>query len=302
MDSQITAYEVMAFTTQVSEGSPTGVVLIDNSLRDDQMQHLAKVLGYSHTVFIEELTQEVCDVRVRFFTPVREIKNCGHATIAAHALRTTQNPIQNNTLVRQQGLSGLQVINISYQGGVPIIHLKQDEIVFTHVEEELASELLSALNIPVGNLDERYPIILASPGSNRFLVGLKDPETLISISPNFSQLMNVCDRVNSIGCFVFTVDSIASSVEALGRMFAPGIGVDEDIVNGNSSGCLGAYLLQMDTDGRIGSELSLRIHQGHTFNRPGTVVVSAKLGEDKIETSIGGTAVIASQKQIDLCV
>lgn len=75
-------------------------------------------------------------------------------------------------------------------------------------------------------------------------------------------------------------------MQSLARMFAPAIGVDEDVINANSSGCLGAYIL------RLGNfpELTLRVQQGHHFRRLGTVQVTARRVDNRIETTIGGTA------------
>ena len=300
MDHQVTAYEVAAFTKQATAGSPTGVVLNADRLSDDQMQQIAEELGYSHTAFLSELDQDGCDVSVRFFTPRQEIKNCGHGTIAAHVLRTTQATRPRDGHVRQRVLSGLQEVDIRSQDGNITVHFEQQEVSFHDVEPDAKAELLSALNIAETDLDEQYLIVLASPGSNRFMVALNDPATLKAVSPNFDNLLDICSHVDSIGCFVFTVGTISASVEAIGRMFAPVIGVDEDNVNGNSSGCLGAYLLRMDKDGRIGRELSLRVNQGDVLNRPGMVLVTARWVEDKVQTIIGGTAVVASQRQITL--
>ncbi len=294
---QITAYEVAAFTNQPTGGSPTGVVLKAERLSEAQMQQIAKVLGYSHTAFLTELDQEDCEVSVRFFTPAGEIKNCGHGTIAAHVVRTTQNTNPGDTFVRQRVVTGMQEVDVRHQDGLITVYFKQQAVDFQPVDQEVSTALLSALNLSEADLNKQYPIILASPGSNRFLVGVKDVATLQTVSPDHASLIDLCARVNSIGCFVFSLETFTV---ANGRMFAPVIGVNEDVVNGNSSGCLGAYLLHMDKEGRLGSELNLNVHQGHRRSRPGTVFVTARRVDGKIETITGGTAVITSQRQIAL--
>jgi PhzF family phenazine biosynthesis protein len=76
--------------------------------------------------------------------------------------------------------------------------------------------------------------------------------------------------------------------EATARMFAPNIGVNEDVINGNSSGCLGAYLFNLKNK----NPLNLLVHQGQAFNREGTVKVRVKNVAGNVETAIGGTAKI----------
>ena len=79
-------------------------------------------------------------------------------------------------------------------------------------------------------------------------------------------------------------------------MFAPNIGVNEDVINGNSSGCLGAYFLSVQKS----DHLSLRICQGQKFDREGEVRVNVKKVNNHIETTIGGTAKIESEMLISL--
>jgi PhzF family phenazine biosynthesis protein len=300
LSPSITAYEVAAFTDSPSAGSPTGVVLDANDLSDEQMQCIADQLGFSHTAFLTESTPGNSQVNIRFFTPGGEIKNCGHATIAAHYLRASQQSLDGDYTLKQRTQSGVQEIQIQRQDGRITIHLKQDEIHFSDVKPEMIEQLLSTLNLSASVLDTLYPVVLASPGTNRFLVGLKELQTLTGINPDFSKLHELCRQYQSIGCFLFTIHSSIPPVEATARMFAPPIGVGEDMINGNSSGCLGAYLLHRDTSSAFGNDLNLHVHQGHTFNRPGTVLVNAWRVGDKIQTVVGGRAVLVAEKQIQL--
>jgi predicted PhzF superfamily epimerase YddE/YHI9 len=66
-------------------------------------------------------------------------------------------------------------------------------------------------------------------------------------------------------------------------MFAPAIGVGEDLVNANSSGCLAAHLHA--AHGRT----SIEVEQGYTAGRPSLVRATTT---DGISTRVGGTAII----------
>lgn len=292
MSNRITIYEVTAFSDDATSGSPTGVVFNSVDLSDVQMQSIAGQLNVSHTAFVRESGEN--EVSIRFFTPQCEINNCGHATIAAHWLRHTLDR-DNSTTTMQHTRKGIQEVNIHHKNGKISVHFKQNEITFTSINAEILSELLAALNIAPDDLNHAYPVILASPGAKRFLVGLQYMDTLKALKPDIAQVRNLCKRNNAIGCFVYTIDPESSSTQAHGRMFAPVIGIDEDIINGNSSGCLGAYLLHRDS---TFNELLLNVHQGITAKRPGTVMVNARLHQRKIETRIGGTATLLSERQV----
>jgi trans-2,3-dihydro-3-hydroxyanthranilate isomerase len=292
VNSEITLNIVAAFTDDPSAGSPTGVVLDLGDLSVEAMQQIANQSGCSHTAFVNELGQEAGDVNIRFFTAGGEIKNCAHATIAAHYLRAQHMNVTGDCRLKQHTLSGIQDVEVRHQNDVMSIYFKQDPISFSDVQAETIAELLAALKLSASALDERYPIVLASPGSNRFLIAINDMTTMNTLQPDFHALKALCARFEGIGCFVF---AMKSANEADARMFAPNIGVDEDIINGNSSGCLGAYLLRLKPGL---SEMNLSVYQGQNFNRPGTVMVNARRVGDQIETWVGGRAVTISQRQV----
>jgi predicted PhzF superfamily epimerase YddE/YHI9 len=69
-------------------------------------------------------------------------------------------------------------------------------------------------------------------------------------------------------------------------MFAPAIGVDEDVVNANSAGCLAAHLLATHRDS------SIEVHQGDVLGRPSTVFATATVTPEGIFTKLGGIAAV----------
>jgi predicted PhzF superfamily epimerase YddE/YHI9 len=71
-------------------------------------------------------------------------------------------------------------------------------------------------------------------------------------------------------------------------MFAPAIGVDEDVANANSTGCLAAHLL--DTTGA--QTVAIEVEQGDSLRRPASVLASARRGPAGITTRVGGLAVV----------
>jgi predicted PhzF superfamily epimerase YddE/YHI9 len=71
-------------------------------------------------------------------------------------------------------------------------------------------------------------------------------------------------------------------------MFAPAIGVAEDIANANSTGCLAAHLLV--TGRPAASEVGVEVDQGDALGRPSTVYATATRTPLGIATSVGGSA------------
>jgi predicted PhzF superfamily epimerase YddE/YHI9 len=80
-------------------------------------------------------------------------------------------------------------------------------------------------------------------------------------------------------------------------MFAPTLGVPEDKINSNSSGCLGAYLLSRKSDL---PELHLEVFQGMGLDTFGRVEVIAKWEAQNIKTFIEGTAHLTGTETIEV--
>lgn len=72
---------VDAFTNKQFSGNQAAVVLLENWLAVDLMQHIASENNLSETAFV------VCNAlgvfEIRWFSPLKEIDFCGHATLAS---------------------------------------------------------------------------------------------------------------------------------------------------------------------------------------------------------------------------
>lgn len=85
-----------------------------------------------------------------------------------------------------------------------------------------------------------------------------------------------------------------TGITAAARMFAPNIGVKEDLINGNSSGCMGTWLLHV----KGGDHLYLPVHQGQWAGHPGTVHVDVKRSGNRMATVIGGTVKMLRELEV----
>jgi len=286
----VAAFLVNAFANQVDSGSPTGVVLDADQIDSDQMLAIARSLNVSHTAFLSQSGRTDCDFAIRFFTPNGELKNCAHATIAAHCLRATRFGISGDQPTRQETTSSIQEVWTHASDEGFVVSFKQNEIVQKEVARSTVQRLIQAVACCSDVLHSNYPVKLVSPGSFRFIVPVKKDNDVLALTPDLKEIDKLCNEAQSIGCFVFSVNQLHSHGQTHGRMFAPTIGVDEDVVNGNSSGCLAAYLMALPNGQRWGDELHLQVLQGHSLGRPSSVNVRGQRVGGRIETFVGGTA------------
>lgn len=107
---------------------------------------------------------------------------------------------------------------------------------------------------------------------------------LAAPAPDFDRLRDACDRLGLLGCCVYHVPMAGGRVTA--RMFAPSIGVPEDIADANSTACPAAVLAP---EGRTG----ITVDMGDALAAPSTVIAAARQSEAGLLVQAGATATIA---------
>jgi PhzF family phenazine biosynthesis protein len=292
---KIRAFIVNAFTKNGSGGSPTGVVLNAGSFTEVEMQNIADQLAKSHTAFVIDTPGKESHISIRFFTPSGEILNCGHGTIAAHYANAKDHALKNQ-IVFQQAKEGLQKVEIAESDDDLEVRLMQNEIQFSEPQQHSIAAICASLGIDIVDLDKSFPPILASPGSNRFLIAIRSVDLLNKLKPDLNRLQSICKEEKSIGAFVYVLTNQGPNWEATARMFAPNIGIPEDIINGNSSGCVGAYLLKLNNLQNI----RLKVAQGQYFKHDGIVHVNVVKNSDRIDTVIAGKAIIMQELTVEI--
>lgn len=78
-DTKTNVKLIHAFSLNGSGGNPAGVVLEADGLTREQKQAIAAKPGFPETAFVSQST--TADFKLDFFTPIKQIPHCGHATI-----------------------------------------------------------------------------------------------------------------------------------------------------------------------------------------------------------------------------
>src|SRR5215472_8285314 len=92
---RIPSFHVDAFAKQPFGGNPAAVCLLDSWLDEGLLRRVAAENNLSATAFV--VTGEE-GYELRWFTPVCEIKLCGHATLAAAHLLLSAQPSQPDSV------------------------------------------------------------------------------------------------------------------------------------------------------------------------------------------------------------
>lgn len=260
-------------------GSPTAVVdeAAGAPLTDDERRAVPALAGTSHAVF---LAGGPAATAVRFFTAAGELPACGHGTVAALAhLAERAGGREHRATLRAAGhdLAGRAV-----RGASSLFR-----VAFTTgpvgLREPAADEL--ALLLPVLGLPATAPAPgarVATLGRPRLLVPVATASALAALAPTPERLRAACDHLGLLGCYVHTPPTDGGRVAA--RMFAPSIGVPEDIANANGTACLAAHLFARQGTAR------LTVGLGDALAAPSAITTRARTAPSGLLVELAATA------------
>jgi PhzF family phenazine biosynthesis protein len=207
MKIEIPIYQIDAFTGRVFSGNPAAVCPLEEWLDDSVMQSIATENNLSETAFF---VKEKEGYRIRWFTPVREVDLCGHATLASgfvffKYIGPDANKVEFNSN------SGL--LSVTRDGE----YLSLDFPAQPPKPCEAPPALLAGLR------KEPSEVLC----SEDFLVVYPSERDIVELRPNFSKL-------NELGLRGVIVTAKGDTVDFVSRFFAPTYGIDEDPVTGSA--------------------------------------------------------------------
>ncbi|MDO8880511.1 MAG: PhzF family phenazine biosynthesis protein [Coriobacteriia bacterium] len=273
---------VDVFTDAPLAGNQLGVFTDARGLSDDRMQALARELGFSECTFVLP-AESGGDVRMRIFTPARELPFAGHPTLGtAFALA---GPLQSSLLRIETG-RGIVPVALEREGA---------KLVFGRMEQPLPTiglferraDLLAALGVS----DSLLPVGLYDNGTPHVYVMLGSESEVAAVAPDFTQLGALVGPLG-VSCFAQSGSRVKT------RMFAPELGVFEDPATGSAAGPLALHLAR---HGRIAWGEEIVISQGAEIGRPSTLYATAEGSADGVtRVEVGGSAVVVARGEFSV--
>jgi len=207
---KIPIYQVDAFTDKPFTGNPAAVCIINDQLNDMLMQSIAAEMNLSETAFVL-LKKEY--INLRWFTPITEVKLCGHATLAASHILWETNIIPQSKEIVFSTKSGI----IKAYKNNNIIKLILPSIKVFKCQPP--QEILKALNIKpafIGKAQHDYVFLL------------ENERNVINVKPDFELLKKL-----SKNGVIITSPSATASFDYVCRYFVPSQGINEDPATGS---------------------------------------------------------------------
>jgi trans-2,3-dihydro-3-hydroxyanthranilate isomerase len=274
-------FVVDVFTDTPLEGNQLAVFADARSFSDQQMQRLAREMNYAETVYILP-PRAGGDVRMRIFTPSTELPFAGH-------------PVLGTAFVAGAALGGDAV---RLETGLVVVPVELDRrdgrIVFGWMDQPVPSwqpferrtELLAALGVE----DSPLPVEAYRNGPLHVYVQLDSQDAVAGLRPDFGRLGSLGEI--GVSCFA------GAGAHWKTRMFAPGLGVQEDPATGSAAGPLAVHLAR---HGRIGYGQRIEIRQGAEIGRPSVLYAQVEGSADSVRrVRVGGQAVLVARGEFRL--
>ncbi len=281
----MTRYEyrlVDVFTDRAFGGNPLAVFREPGGLDEKTMQAIAKELHLSETTFVFKPSSAAADHRVRIFTPDTELPFAGHPTLGtAYVLADGKD---GATRLEE----GVGVIRVTLREGFVQMDQPLPTFTGTTITRKVAAE---ALGLAVEEVRSDVPIQVGSSGLPFLFVPLAN--------------LKAVRRARRLGAldahvYAFAVSAERSGSHVHGRMFAHGVGIDEDPATGAAQGPLGAYLVVHDLV-QVAPTTRIRVEQGFEIGRPSILDIEVDRGGAAITgVRVGGRCVAVGGGWLDV--
>ena len=224
MENWAPFYQIDAFTTEPYRGNPAAICIMPTDLDERLYLAISSENNLSETAFMSQTGPGV--YRLRWFTPLREVPLCGHATLAAahllfnhlhEKIKRIKFDTNAGSLYAEITPDGV-LMNFPSNPPEPVEHFPQ---------------ILSALGV------EQAVSVQYSPGNQKLMVHLSSADMLKSVNPDFKALL---EADNPLGWRAVMITSPGfDEYDFISRHFAPLMGVNEDPVTGSDHTVLTPY-------------------------------------------------------------
>jgi PhzF family phenazine biosynthesis protein len=228
---RLAVYHVDAFTDRAFGGNPAAVCPLDSWLDDERLRKVAAESNLSATAFFVAKSPPSHEKRgkggapreyeLRWYTPVCEIRLCGHATLAAgHVILNVTNRDTNEVRFETRFSGALTVKREAslYCMDFPAFPARRT------TGHQRVIEALGSTDTPSDVLE----------ANDTFVAVFERKDSVAAFRPDFAQLA-------ALHPYSVVITAPGRDVDFVSRYFAPSYGVPEDPVTGSAHCILTPY-------------------------------------------------------------
>lgn len=286
------------FTTKRFAGNPLAVVLDADGLEGAVMQSIAREFNLPETVFAFPPREGEQGVRVRIFTPARELPFAGHPTVGTAVLLAHLDGGSNaREIVLLEAVGPVAcLVHPGSDGGRASFGIPRRPEKIGPVRD--LAKLAAALGLETADLGcDNFVAENWTAGNAFSFVPVRGLDTIGRAQPDMSRWSDAFGPGDPPGAFVFCRDVVDRSNSFHARMFAPAMGVNEDPATGSA---VAAFAGPLTASGLGDGRHDFTIEQGYEMGRPSLLQLSLTIQAGALEgATVGGDAVIVSEGKIE---
>jgi trans-2,3-dihydro-3-hydroxyanthranilate isomerase len=285
------------FTDRTFGGNPLGVFPDASHLPSDLMQHIAREMNLSETVFLGP-PESGGDARVRIFTPGKEVPFAGHPTVgtAIHlaAVLGHASPDGTRTVVLEENVGHVPV-DVRFQDGEPVFARFTTAVLPEHRPSPVPdADLARLVGLEVSDLHPTLRPEMVSCGLPFYVIPIASLGAIRRAALDTPLWQRLVAPLWADHVYLVCPETEGKAVDMHVRMFAPAVGVAEDPATGSAAAALGGYLSKVD--GCDAGTLHWILEQGLEIGRPSLLHVEAdRSGGATSAVRVGGSAVFVSR-------
>jgi trans-2,3-dihydro-3-hydroxyanthranilate isomerase len=289
------------FTEAPFGGNQLAVLPDARGLSDRAMQALAREFNFSESTFVLPAEKPGHTAKVRIFTPHHELPFAGHPTVGTAAVLAHLGTVDltggSATVLFEEGVGtvGVEVRRDSRGLTFSRLTLEAEPEMPAAVPDRGA--LAAALSLPEEALLEAW---YGSVGVPFCFARLADAEAVDGTRPDRAAWAARLVGDWNAAVFLFAGQPV-DGARLYARMYAPGLGIEEDPATGAASATLAGTLAARSPmrDGTFRTD----IDQGVAMGRPSVLSASAEKRAGKVvSVSVGGATVVVGQGTISAAV
>ena len=243
-------YFIDAFADEAFEGNPAAVIFTD--INDEKlMQKIASENNLSETAFVN-ISEDIN--HIRWFSPLKEVDLCGHATLASgfvyfNFINKDENEV---SFMSASGKLSVRKKDDLYELNFPKDNIKKIDLI-DQVEDSIGVK----------------PIETYIGGINLFAL-LDSEDILKALTPNFNKLINLEGQG-------LIVSSKSNEYDFVSRYFCPKYGINEDPVTGSAHTTLVPYWSErLNSSELVAKQVSERGGVLYCKNKDTRVLIAGK--------------------------
>jgi len=276
---------VDVFTDRPLAGNQLCVVPEPVALETDQMQAVAKEIGFSETTFVSEAKEDRYAMRI--FTPGGELPFAGHPSLGTAFVLISKGLVASPAT--QTVAAG--EFRVEADPGEGTARMRQGLPEFGP-EFEDREMVARAAGLGVDDLHPSLPVQAVSTGLSHLMVPAVDRDTVARARADLPIVREVVRASGSSGYYLLAADADGAKA----RLFDADLGVVEDPATGSAAGPLGAYVVHHG----VLPPGEIVISQGVEIDRPSTLVVQVARDGHDLTVHVGGGVAIVGEGAFDL--